>query len=116
MLRFLVDEDLDHRILRGLTLREPSADILTVQDAGRGSADDRANLEFAAQEGRVLLTHDKRLVPFVLERMGSGSPMPGVFIVQHAAPLGRVVDDLTLLAVASRDGEWEGQILFLPLQ
>ncbi len=59
MLRFLADEDFDHRILRGLELREPALDVLTVQDAGRGGEEDPANLDFAAEEERVLLTHDK---------------------------------------------------------
>ena len=115
MLCFLADEDFDHRILRGLMLREPSLDILTVQEAGRGGEEDPANLRFAASEGRVLLTHDKRLVPFVLDRLKSGDPMPGVFIVQQDAPIGTIVEDVLDLALFSLAGEWEGQVLFLPL-
>ena len=115
MLRFLAGEDLDRRILRGFELREPAIDVLTVQDAGRTGEEDPANLDFAAEEGRVLLTHDKRLIAFVLERVDSGKRMPGVFVVHQDAPIGQVVEDLLDLALFSLDGEWEGQVIFVPL-
>jgi hypothetical protein len=115
VLRFLADEDFDHRILRGLILKEPSLDILTVQQAGRGSDEDLLNLQFAAEEGRVLQTCDKRIVPFVIDRIESGDPMPGVFIAQRNALMGTIVQDLLDLALLSLEGEWEGQIVFLPL-
>jgi hypothetical protein len=41
--------------------------------------------------------------------------MPGVFAAHSAASIGRIIDDLTLLAECSLDGEWEGQVRFLPL-
>ena len=116
MLRFLADEDFDQRILRGLLLREPSLEALTVQEAGRGGEDDPANLGFAALENRILLTHDRHLVPCVWNRVAAAQPMPGVFIVPHDAPIGAIVDDLLDLALFSLPGEWEGRILFLPLR
>lgn len=115
MLRFLADEDFDHRILRGLELREPALDVLTVQDAGRSGEEDPANLDFAAKEERVLLTHDKRLIGFVLERVESGKRMAGVFVVHQDSPIGQVVEDLLDLALFSIEGEWEGQVVFVPL-
>ena len=115
MLRFLADEDLDHRILRGLELREPSLDIVAVPYAGRAGQEDPANLAFAASDGRILLTHDKRLVTFAVRRVESGDPMPGVFVIQRQAPLGTIVNDLLDLALFSHEGEWEGQVLFIPL-
>ena len=72
--------------------------------------------EFAAREGRVLLTHDKRLIPFVLERIEARKRMPGVFVVHQQAPLGMVVGDLMDLALFSLEGEWEDQIVFVPLK
>ena len=116
MLRFLADEDFDHRILRGLELREPALDVFTVQTAGRSSSEDPANLAFAADEERVLLTHDKRLIAFVLERVESGKRMPGVFVLHQDAPIGRVVEDLLDLALFSLAGVWDGQVIFVPLR
>jgi hypothetical protein len=42
--------------------------------------------------------------------------MPGVFEVSRYAPLGRVIEDILLLAECSLEGEWEGQIGYLPLK
>ena len=41
--------------------------------------------------------------------------MPGVFEVRSVAPIGQVIDDLILLAECSHEGEWEGQVRYLPL-
>ena len=41
--------------------------------------------------------------------------MPGVFEVRSTAAVGEVIDDLILFAECSYDGEWEGQVRYLPL-
>jgi hypothetical protein len=41
--------------------------------------------------------------------------MPGVFATRARGPIGSTIDDLLLLVECSVDGEWEGQVLFLPL-
>jgi len=49
------------------------------------------------------------------ERCQTGRSMPGLVQVPRSVPVARAADDLLLLAEASQDGEWEGQVLFLPL-
>jgi hypothetical protein len=57
-----------------------------------------------------------RRIPDVdLERIASGPPMPGVFAARSSAPIGSTIEALVLLAECSVEGEWEGQIRFLPL-
>ena len=58
MLRFAADENFNNNIVRGLLRRNPDLDIVRVQDVGLSNADDATILEWAAQEGRILLTHD----------------------------------------------------------
>ncbi len=41
--------------------------------------------------------------------------MPGLFEVSRSVPVGRAIEDILLLAECSLDGEWEGQIRYLPL-
>ena len=45
----------------------------------------------------------------------AGQPMPRVLEVSSVAPIGQAIDDLILLAECSFEGEWEGQVRFLPL-
>ena len=41
--------------------------------------------------------------------------MPGVFEVARDAAIGSVIEDLLLIAQCSVEGEWEGQVRYLPL-
>ena len=56
----LSDEDFNNRIVRGLLRRFPSLDLLRVQDAGLAGKHDTKVLEWAANENRLVLTHDFR--------------------------------------------------------
>lgn len=89
---------------------------MRIQDAGLSGADDRTVLEWAAGQGRVLLTHDvTTLTRHAYDRAWIGQPMPGVFEVSRRVPLRQAIEDLLLLAECNREGEWEGQIRYLPL-
>jgi hypothetical protein len=74
-------------------------------------------LEWAAQEERILVTHDVSTVThFAYERVRNGMRMPGVFEVSRELPIGAVIDDLLVLVHCSLDAEWEGQVRYLPLR
>ena len=115
-LRFLVDEDFDNDILRGVLRRRPEVDIVRAQDVGLLGLKDPAVLEWAAQEGRIVLTHDvSTRTNYALVRVSNGLRMPGVFAVSQSLPVGKVIEDVLLLADCSLEGEWEGQVRYLPL-
>ena len=57
-LRFQADEDLDNDIIHGMLRRLPNLDIVRAQEVGLSGALNPVGLEWAAQEGRVLLTPD----------------------------------------------------------
>jgi len=116
MLRLVADENLNNSIVRGLLRRQPELDIVRIQDVGLSGTDDPTVLEWAAREGRVLLTHDvSTITKYAYERVRAGQPMPGVFEVGRNVPIGRAIEDILLLAEYSFDDEWEGQVRYLPL-
>jgi hypothetical protein len=116
MLRLAADENFNGDIVRGLLRRNPKLDIVRVQDVGLSGADDPSVLQWAADQGRVIVTHDiSTLAKHAFDRIAAGQPMAGVFEVKSVAPVGQAIDDLILLAECSVDGEWEGQVRFLPL-
>lgn len=116
MLRLGADENFNGDIVRALLRRKPDFDIVRVQDVGLSGADDPAVLEWAAGEGRIVVTHDiSTLAGYAFARVAAGRSMPGVFAVHSEGPIGSVIDDLLLLVYRSLDGEWEGQVRFLPL-
>ncbi len=117
MLRFAADESFNNDILDGLLAREPSIDIVRIQDTELYSEDDAQVLEWTALENRLLLTHDANtMTHYAYERVRTGKPMPGVIEVSDELALGSVIQDLLLLASASHEREWEGQVIYLPLR
>jgi len=73
MLPLLIDQDLDHVILRGLLLRIPKLDFVTAYQAGHGDASDPDLLTWAAERKRVVVTYDRRTMP---GHASPGSPDP----------------------------------------
>lgn len=87
-----------------------------MQDVGLSGADDAKLLEWAAGQGRVLVTHDVLTISkHAYQRVVSGQPMPGVFEVSTSMSVARAIDDLLLIVECSFEGEWEGQVRYLPL-
>jgi len=117
MLKLAADEDFNNRIVRGVLRRAPEIDLRRVQDAGLLAAGDPSVLEWAAGEGRVLLTHDvTTMKEHAFNRISAGLPMPGVFEISQALSIGVAIEEILILAECSLEGEWEGQVRFLPLR
>jgi hypothetical protein len=117
LLRWLADENFNNDILRALFRANPSIDVVRAQDTGLTGIGDAALLAWAAEQDRVLLTHDVTTVTaHAYQRVMKGEPMPGVFEVNCELPIGAVVEDILLVTECSRLGEWEGQVRFLPIR
>lgn len=113
---WLADENFNNDIVRGLLRRRPGLDIVRVQDVGLRSAPDDKVLAWAANERRLLLTHDVSTVTaYAYQRVRDGLRMPGVFEVRRDVPIATVIDDVLLLDEFSEPDEWEGQVRYLPL-
>lgn len=115
MLRLLSDENFDNTVVRGLLRRRSSIDIIRVQDVGLSGKDDPAILAWAAEENRILLTHDvSTITRFAYDRVVQGLSMPGVIEVSTDTRIGQVIEDILLIVDCSLEGELKGQILYLP--
>src|SRR5438105_14604057 len=115
-LRLATDENFDHDILRELLRQRPDLDLLRVQEVGLLHADDPVILQWAAQEDRILLTHDKKtMTKYAYDRLRADQPMPGVLVVNREAAIGKIVEDILTQLEASLAGEWEGQVKYVPL-
>ena len=116
MLLLVSDENFNNDIVRGLLRRNPDLDIVRVQDVGLRGDEDPVIPKWAANEGRVVLTHDAAtMARFAYERVRAGLPMPGLIEVADDLPIGQVIEDILLLTEYSDRNEWEGQVIYLPL-
>lgn len=116
MLRLLIDQDLDHVILRGLFFRVPNLDVITAHQAGLSSASDPEVLAWAAEQERILVTHDRRTMPYhAASRMTRAEKVAGIIVVSRQLPVSQVINDLEIMVSCSDMIEWENIIKHLPL-
>jgi hypothetical protein len=115
MSRLLIDQDLDHDILRGLIRRIPQLDAVTAFEIGMSGATDPQLLTWAAQEGRIIITHDRKTMPtHAAALMGKGGNIAGLFVVLRSLPLHQVIEDLELMITCRETDEWVNIIRYLP--
>jgi len=90
-IRFYLDEHVDPAVSDALHRR--GVNVLTAQQAGLRSANDRVHLRRAAREGRVIVTQD---VDF-LRLHGAGVRHAGIAYAPQHTPIGRIVRGLMLI-------------------
>jgi len=115
-MKFLADENFDNRLVRGLLRRHPGLDIIRVQDLAIAGADDPTVLAWAAQAGRILLTHDERTIPnYAYERLADGQTIAGVIVASDSLAISTVIENVLLIVECSSAAEWINQLQRLPL-
>ena len=116
MLRLLIDENFDHRILRGLRARLPQFDFVLAKDAGLSGLADSSLLSWAAREHRTILTYDvNTMIPDAKQLLAQRKPMAGVILVPDRLSIGYAINDLEILIECLAEQDLCDQILFLPL-
>jgi hypothetical protein len=90
-------------------------DFLSAKDAKLEGVSDPDVLRIAAEQGRILVSHDFKTMPHhfghCLER---GDSSPGVLLVKQHTPIGSVIEELLLIWSATDAGEWKNRILRIP--
>ncbi len=116
MLRLLIDEDVHGDIVNGLRRRHPTLDLARVQDVGLRHTPDPLILEWAAQQGRVVVSVDKKtLAVDAWDRVARGLPMPGVVILRILLTIGQAIHELEIVALAGNPDDFRDQVIYLPL-
>jgi hypothetical protein len=115
-LKLLFDEDVDHRILRGLRRAHPQIDALSVPEVGLAGRPDRELLVWAAAEGRLLVTQDVHTMTAEhSEFVQGGATSAGMVFIPRDVPIGRAISDLALIWGASTAEDWLNRTDFLPV-
>lgn len=116
MLRLLIDENVNHRILRGLKIRLPELDFVTVKEVGLAKFKDPLLLRWAAQNDRTILTHDtKTMRPDAEQMLQRGETIAGLIVVPQTLRVGRAIEDLQLIIACHSQPEFRDRIEHLPL-
>ena len=114
-LRFQADADLKYSIVKAVRQRERGIDFASAVDSGLAGVSDPEILEQAEQEGRILVSHDRRtMLAHFHARLEREKSSPGLFVVSQGAPLQAVVYAIVLTWAASEPSEWRNQVHHLP--
>ncbi len=114
MTSFLADENIERYLVQALEARLPTVDIVRVQDAGLVATADSDILEWAAVNGRVVITHDvSTMKPLAESRVAEGRGMPGLVLIGEGNTPAQVLGFLEDMVLYGLEDEWESQILFV---
>ena len=116
-LKFITDQNFRGEIVDSVNRRNNNIDIISVRDIGMEEAPDPEILEWAAHQGRVVLSHDVNTMRGdAYGRVIAGLPMPGLFLVIQDEPAGPIIQDILDVAESSFEGEWENRVEYLPFR
>ena len=113
--RYQADADLNEDIVAGVQCRVPEIDFQTADELELANLPDLEVLTLAAQEGRILVTHDRRTMPTHFGRFIEGRQSPGLIVVSQKTDIPAVIEELILIWTASEAEEYVNLILTIPL-
>lgn len=113
--RFQADANFSRWIIKGLLRSHPTMDILTAEAAGLRGVPDPEVLARAADDERVLLSHDYHTMPRHFgDFLASGRHCAGVLLLHQTLPLGQAIELVELVWEASSPEEWIDALRYLP--
>lgn len=117
-LKYLLDENVDKVYHRQFLRQNPKLIMWVVGDPGappRGTLDPEI-LCWCEEHNFVLVTNNRTSMPVHLaDHITQSHHTPGIFILNNDLSIGQTIDELTLIAEASFDDEYQDQIIYLPL-
>jgi hypothetical protein len=109
--RFLADVNVKEAIISGVLRREPSISFKTAVAAGLHGLPDFQVLQIAAAEGRILVTHDRKTMPYAFGNFIANHTSPGVIIVKQQSSIIAAIDELLMIWAASEAEDWFGMLV-----
>ncbi len=110
-----MDVHIPFAITEGLRLR--NIDVLRTQDDGTTELDDEPLLARATELARLFFTQDEDFLNIASRWQQSGAHFIGIlFAHQQGASLGRLVEDIELIAMCCDLQELSNRVTYLPLK
>lgn len=113
--RFLADQNLNDDIISGVLRRLPEIDFETAYEADLEQASDAEVLSFAAREGKLLVTHDRKTMPIHFGKLIETQNSAGVLIISQNCEVARAIEELIWVWEASEAEEYINLIRQIPL-
>jgi len=112
-IRFQADADLHQPIVDGVLRRQPLIDFKSANDANLEGVPDPEVLARAADEGRVLVSHDVHTMPVHFADFIQTRKSSGVVLIAQNLPYGLAIEGLIRLWTTDDAEKWENLLSFL---
>lgn len=113
-LRYQADNDFNQRIVTATRRLDSAIDFQTAPAAALHHLSDIEVLTLSAEQGRVLITHDRRTMPLHFAEFIQTTDSPGLIVVSKRLPIIQAAEWLYLLWAASEAEEYANTIYSLP--
>jgi hypothetical protein len=113
-IRFQADADLHLPIVTGVKRIEPTIDFNTARQTGLFGLDDQSVLALAAQENRILVSHDVTTMPENFAHFIEARTSPGVILITQQMSYRDAIEGLLYLYYETEAEHWQNLISFLP--
>jgi predicted nuclease of predicted toxin-antitoxin system len=116
--KYLLDENVNPTYATQLRRQQPDLIVWVVgePDTPVKSTLDPEILMWCEEHNFVLVTNNRASMPVHLrDHIAQGRHVPGIFILNPNLSIGRNIDELILIAQGSFEGEYQDQIIHLPL-
>jgi predicted nuclease of predicted toxin-antitoxin system len=115
MLRLASDENIHGGLVQAL--RGGGLDIVRVQDVGLDHTPDPLILDWAAAQGRIVITVDlNTMIGFAWDRVARAQPMPGLLVLRENSSMGAIIDEILLIAACYSAAEMASHaVIYVPM-
>ena len=113
--QFQADADLNQDIVTGVLHQQPTISFQTAHAAKSKGVQDADVLALAAQQKRILVTHDRRTMPTEFANFIVHNQSSGVLIISRNTSLAIVIEELILIWSLTTADEWINRIAKIPL-
>jgi predicted nuclease of predicted toxin-antitoxin system len=115
MVRLLGDENFNDNILQGVLDHSSAIVFLRVRAAGLESKTDDVVLEWAAENGYVVVSHDANtMIHEANKRIQAGLSCPGLLIIKVQMPYREAIDELVMAAICGDPADFRDLVIHLP--
>ena len=113
-----MDENVDPVYFKQLRRRKPDLVVWAVGEPGvpsKGTLDPDI-LVWCEVNNFILVTNNRTSMPVhLIDHLKENRHIPGIFILNVGMSIGETLDELILIAECSFDGEYQDQIIHLPI-
>ncbi|NET60365.1 MAG: hypothetical protein F6K47_30745 [Symploca sp. SIO2E6] len=116
--KYLLDENMPSLYREQLLRYREDLIVLMVgdQDALPKGTLDPEILCWCEENDFLLVTNNRKSMPVhLVDHLAEGRHVPAIFVLRRPVDVGRVIEDLILIAEAADENEYQDRITYLPL-